>query len=196
MLHRVSHLWEWSGAAWARLREHKAAGRLRALGVSVQNPIELERTLGNSEVEFIQMPYNLLDSRWDDLIPMIRATKQQRPLMIHARSALLQGLLPSTTLEYWHKANVEDPEPIMEWLRSQCSDAGMNRVADFCLRFVKSLDWVDGVVVGMETFNQLSENIRIFCGSDLPAEKVFNIQASRPALEENTLNPALWRQCA
>lgn len=195
LLHRTSHLSDWSGAAWARLLEHKADGRLKALGVSVQSPVELDQALAAHEVEFIQMPFNVLDSRWDALIPKIRATKQQRPLMIHARSALLQGLLPSTTPEHWHKANVSNPEAVIEWLTDQCREAGRASVSNFCLSFVKSLDWVDGVVVGMETCDQLSENIRIFCGPDLPAQQMQNILASRPTLEEHTLNPASWRNC-
>lgn len=193
MLHRASHLWDWSGAIWARLLDHRSKGNLKALGVSVQCPIELEKALVTPTVEFIQMPFNVLDSRWDALIPMIRATKQQRPLVIHARSALLQGLLPSTTTEHWHKANVANPEPVIEWLKSQRREAGKANVTDFCLSFVRSLDWVDGVVVGMETADQLSENIRAFCGSDLPAQQMHNILASRPVLEEHTLNPARWR---
>ena len=193
MLHRATHLWEWSGAVWARLLEHRAKGRLKSLGVSVQSPIELEQALATTEVEFIQMPFNVLDWRWDALIPVIRATKQMRPLVVHARSALLQGLLLSTTFEHWHKARVANPKPVLGWLNDQSRDACTVSVSDFCLSFVKSLDWVDGVVVGMETGNQLNENIQTFCGPDFPDQQIRKILGSRPRLEEQTLNPACWR---
>lgn len=193
MLHRTSQLRNWSGAVWTRLLEHRCQGRLKALGASVQSPLELELALGTPEIEFIQMPFNVLDWRWDTLIPKIRETKQHRPLVIHVRSALLQGLLPSTATEYWRSANVENPEPVIRWLEGQAAKAGRNSVADFCLSYVKSLDWIDGVVVGMETRDQLAENIRIFCGTDLPTHQTNNTLADRPTLEENTLNPAGWR---
>lgn len=193
MLHRVSHLSDWSGAVWGRLLELKAEGRLKALGVSVQSPMELEQALALPEIEFIQMPFNVLDKRWDGMISEIRKTKQLRPLIVHVRSALLQGLLPSSTFEHWQKANIATPEPVIRWLTDQCCKAGRNSVADFCLSFVKSLDWVDGVVVGMETCEQLAENIQVFCGSDLPYEMMQGIMASRPMLEEQSLNPACWR---
>jgi spore coat polysaccharide biosynthesis protein SpsF len=193
MLHRTSHLRNWSGAVWARLLEHRCQGRLKALGVSVQSPLELELALGTPEIEFIQMPFNVLDWRWDTLIPKIRETKQHRPLVIHVRSALLQGLLPSTATEYWRSANVENPEPVIRWLEAQTTKACRNSVSDFCLSYVKSRDWIDGVVVGMETREQLAENIRIFCGPDFPTHQINNTFADRPTLEENTLNPAGWR---
>ncbi len=193
MLHRASHMWDWSGAVWARLFEHRAEGRLQSLGASIQSPDELEQVLATPEIAFIQMPFNVLDWRWDSLIPRIREAKHQRSLVVHVRSSLLQGLLPSATSEHWHKANVVKPVPVMDWLRGQCREAGRASVADFCLSFVKSLDWVDGVVVGMETLDQLAENIGIFCGADLPDQQVRKISVSRPMLDELSLNPACWR---
>lgn len=192
MLHRASHLYDWSGAVIARLLEHKVSGLFNALGVSVQNPVELEHALNQPEVEFIQMPFNLLDWRWDALIPKIKEVKGRRQLVIHVRSALLQGLLPSSESEYWRRANVADPKPVMEWLASQTLEAGCTRIADLCLRYAKSLDWVDGVVVGMETCEQLAENIQIFCGPDLSLDQVQNAMVNRPLLDEQTLNPNCW----
>lgn len=193
MLHRASHMNDWNGAAWARLLEYKASGTLKALGVSVQNPEELELALDSPDVGFIQMPFNVLDWRWDHLLPKIRDQKQQRTLVIHVRSALLQGILPSTAVEHWRKANVLRPEPIINWLTEQCLNTGRASVADFCLSFVKSLDWVDGLVVGMESMDQLAENVKILCGSDLSRKEINAIAATRPRIEEESLNPACWR---
>jgi spore coat polysaccharide biosynthesis protein SpsF (cytidylyltransferase family)/aryl-alcohol dehydrogenase-like predicted oxidoreductase len=193
MLHRASQLTDWSGTVWSRLLKHRAEGRLKALGASVQSPLELELALATPEVEFIQMPFNVLDWRWATQIPAIREAKRQRPLVIHVRSALLQGLLTSTTPTHWHKANVSNPEPVIEWLRDQCHQAGRSSVADFCLSFVQTLDWVDGVVVGMETLKQFEENIQVFCGTGLSDQQMHAILSSRPLLDEDTLNPARWR---
>lgn len=192
MLHRASHLSDWSGTVWTRLLEHKASGTLKTLGTSVQSPAELEQALTTPEVEFIQMPFNVLDWRWDALIPKIRETKKLRPLAIHVRSALLQGLLPSTTSEHWRKANVANPAPVIKWLMNQSREAGCTNAVDFCLSFVKSADWVDGVVVGMESLEQLSVNIQIFSGPDLTDQQIGKTLASRPLLEEQSLNPAYW----
>lgn len=192
MLHRASHMHDWDGGVWSRLLEHKASGRLMALGVSVQNPEELALALESTDVEFIQMPFNVLDWRWDQLIPKIKAQRKARSLTIHVRSTLLQGLLTSTSTGHWRRANVSSPKLVLDWLVEQCSNAGRESVSDFCLSFVKSLDWVDGLVVGMETMAQLSENIEILCRPDLSADLMRSVMMTRPRLEEDSLNPACW----
>lgn len=192
MLHRASHLTDWDGAVWARLLEHKAKGTVKALGLSVQNPAELKLALRSHDCSFIQLPFNVLDWRWDHLLPEIRAQRNQRALRIHVRSTLLQGLLLSSKKEHWHKANVPQPEPVIIWLAEQCQQTGRTTVADFCLSFVKSLDWVDGIVVGVESMDQLTENIKILCSTDLLPQDMSMIVANRPRLKEKSLNPACW----
>ncbi|WP_244507154.1 aldo/keto reductase [Pseudomonas panipatensis] len=194
MLHRATHMNAWNGAVWNRLLEHKASGNLRTLGVSVQTPEELELTLTVANVGFIQIPLNVLDYRWDHLAPIIRTQKQRRELFVHVRSTLLQGLLPSTDTELWRKANILHPDPIINWLAEQSRNAKRTSVTDFCLSFVKSLDWVDGLVIGMESIAQLYENIKILCSPDLSRQEINTIVASRPHLEERSLNPAYWSQ--
>ena len=64
------------------------------IGVSVQTPEkELRTTLAIDDISVIQMPFNILDRRWDDLIPEISKQKKNRNLQIHVRSVFLQGLL-------------------------------------------------------------------------------------------------------
>ncbi len=192
MLHRASHLTDWSGAVWTRLLEHQAGGLLGTLGVSIQSPRELRQALAWPGVEFIQMPFNVLDWRWDELIQIIKKTKQQRPLQIHARSVLLQGLLTTRSSENWSKANVADPDAVSKWLLAQTLRAGRKNVADFCISFVKSIDWIDGVVVGMESQEQLVENIQIFSGPNLSDHQIREISLNRPYIDEKSLNPAFW----
>lgn len=193
MLHRAIHLAEWGGGVWERLLEHKAQGTVQALGMSVQDPAELRQALGEPEICVVQMPFNVLDWRWEELIPEIRAKRAERGLVVHVRSALLQGLLASNETALWHRANVMQPEAVMNWLVTQQQAAAMTSVAQFCLSFVKSLDWVDGVVVGMESPDQLEQNILTFSGPDLAVKDIEAICASRPVLADAALNPTCWR---
>ncbi len=193
MLHRMEHQKAWAGAVWSRLLDHKAAGRIKALGVSVQNPDELVMALEEAEIEFIQMPFNVLDWRWDKLIEKIRTVKTRRTLKVHVRSGLLQGLLVSAEPDHWRHANVDSPEHIQNWLKQMTADTDSQSVAAFCLNYAKSLDWVDGVVVGMETKAQLLENIRIFTSDDFTEDQLNRVSALRPKVACETLNPAQWR---
>lgn len=193
MLHRMEHRKAWGCAVWSQLTDHKAAGLIKALGVSVQHPDELLVVLEDSEVEHIQMPFNILDYRWDKLIPKIRAAKKQRNLTVHVRSALLQGLLVSVEPDHWKRANVDNPEPIQAWLKGMVAYLGTSNVAALCLNYAKSLDWVDGVVVGMETKLQLLENIKIFTANDFTEEELSRVRMLRPKVGSETLNPLNWR---
>lgn len=192
MLHRASQMLICEGKVWSRLLSHKEHGLIRSLGVSVQTPDELERVLTIPEVEIIQLPYNVLDWRWDDLIPEILAQKQERDLEIHVRSTLLQGLLVSKNKSHWQRAHVDQAEFILNWLEKQCRLIHGSSVMEFCLKFVNSLKWVDGVVIGVETSVQLLENIKVMCLPDFSSEEIDSILSSRPKLKEKTLNPALW----
>ncbi len=194
MLHRASHLYEWNGAAWNRLLEFKQIGMLKELGVSVQSPEELKWALAEKEISFIQMPLNILDWRWEDCISEIRIAKASRGLTIHVRSALLQGLLVSNDTALWRKANVKQAEVVIKWLQDQVETCGRLDAVDLCISYLRAQDWVDGIVVGLESLSQLFENIKIFCLSPMNEENLAKIQASRPKLDEATLNPAYWRR--
>ena len=194
MLHRASQISDFEGAVWDRLLKYKSEGMIGFLGVSVQTPEELETVLSIDDVSFIQMPFNILDWRWDDMIPKIMKEKNKRQLTIHVRSALLQGLLISDSKEHWQKANVEGYENIISWLQKEASTVNKSAVAEYCLNYVKSFEWVDGVVVGMETIEQLSENIDIFSASDFSQISEKNSLDTRPFVSVNTLDPSCWRK--
>jgi spore coat polysaccharide biosynthesis protein SpsF len=192
MLHRASHLTDWHGGVWQRLREHEASGLIGELGASVQNPEELSAVLNNADIRYIQLPFNLLDWRWDTIIPGILAIKAKRKVTIHVRSALLQGLLPSPDDTHWLRANVDEPGPIQTWLANQVDTCQRACIADLCLAYVNAFGWVDGIVVGMENMSQLTGNINYLNFQALNPSQVEMIQRSRPKLAESTLNPALW----
>jgi spore coat polysaccharide biosynthesis protein SpsF len=193
MLHRAAHLYEWDGGVWQRLLDLQLSGVIGELGVSVQNPEELAKTLIVPQINFIQLPFNLLDWRWDNLISDILLMKEKRKLIIHVRSSLLQGLLTSNDETHWQKANVAQSLPVREWLLNQVLTCQRHDVVDLCLSYVSAMDWVDGVTIGMENIDQLIENINNFNLAPLSASHVRQIQTTRPKLGIETLNPGLWR---
>lgn len=192
MLHRAAQFVQWQGAAWERLAELRQQGVVAALGVSVQNPVELQRALEEPLVSHIQLPCNLLDWRWDDSIQLIKEAKQGRSLIVHVRSALLQGLLVNDNEASWRSAHVDDSATVREWLDNQASTFGRSSIADLCFAYLRALTWVDGIAVGMENTEQLLENLDLFCKPSLEPGQISALQASRPRLTELALNPACW----
>ena len=192
MLHRASHLTDWNGAAWECLLELRTASVIDQLGVSIQNPEELKYALSVEHISYIQMPYNVLDWRWNILIPDIVSAKISRNLIVHVRSSLLQGLLLTDEEHQWERANRKNFSPIRKWLYDMVEYCNRENEIDLCLSYVRAMDWVDGIVVGMETMKQLIENIRYFNFPALTKAEIHTINKSRPRMSEKTLNPALW----
>ncbi len=192
LLHRWDHWQAWDGAIARKLQSWHENGLIRALGVSVQSPDELTSALEEPFITHVQLPLNLMDQRWDDLVPKIRVARSKRGLIVHARSALLQGLLLSEDPAKWHRAHVSDPKPICTWLKDTAMQYSDSSVLGLCLGWVQALDWVDGVVVGMDNLGQLGENLRIFSNPTLSNEALNTIRTTRPKFSEETLNPSMW----
>lgn len=191
-LHRAEHLTSHGGTIWSELIESQRQNLVGRLGVSVQAPDELELALGTPGVSHVQLPYNLLDHRWDALIDEVRQHRKERGLTIHVRSALLQGLLASEDAGLWARAHVADPEAVIQWLHKTAAEHGFSGPSELAFAFVIAQDWIDGVVTGCDNAEQLDANVALFHKLAGTREKVGWALASRPHLAERTLNPALW----
>lgn len=194
MLHRTSHLTDVNGAIFKELLNFKSSGVINSLGVSVQTPEELELALDFDDVEFIQLPFNILDYRWESLVSKIKETKEKRNLVIHARSTLLQGLLQSDDKDLWEKAHVDNHSVIRDWLEKHRKLSGKLSISDLCISYANSQDWIDAVVVGVDNLHQLFKNTQSISMALLSSEMIMNIKEERPNVLPQTLNPAEWRK--
>lgn len=192
MLHRTSHLTAFDGAVFQKLLEIKAEGGIEQLGASVQSPEELELALSNSDVSFIQLPFNILDNRWAALVPRIVEEKTKRRLTIHVRSVFLQGLLLTKKKELWNRA-CTDESSVLSWLDYLVSFTSSEDIYQLCIRYVLSQPWIDGLVLGCENVEQVIENANMIALDSFSEQQVMSINQSRPeCIDEKLLNPALW----
>lgn len=194
MLHRAQCLTVWQGAAWQALCNLKQQNVVSKLGVSVQSPEEALLALDFEAVEFIQLPFNILDYRWDEVIEKISQVRVHRPLVIHARSALLQGLLTTSKMDLWQRACCPNANEVIDWLRCKAEIYTNGDIVDLSLRYVCSQHWVDGVVIGVETREQLIDNLVKVSSENWTDDVVSTITADRPRVPAETLNPAEWKQ--
>jgi spore coat polysaccharide biosynthesis protein SpsF (cytidylyltransferase family)/aryl-alcohol dehydrogenase-like predicted oxidoreductase len=193
MLHRAEHLTKWQGCVWDELLQLKSLGVINKLGVSVQNQAELIQVLDVDNVEIIQMPYNIVDRRWDDGIKVIQSIKTKRELTIHVRSVFLQGLLLTKDRNLWYRANVEEPDLIIKLLEGFVKKFNRISTADLCLAYARSHDWIDGVIVGMNSIEQLHDNLIYFNQPLLDKSKVSVVNSAIPIFSDKVLNPSNWR---
>lgn len=196
LLHRVDHLRRWGGVVLQVMKEWQASGRIQRIGASIQTPEELLIALNCPDVTHIQLPCNVLDYRWDDLVEQITRARNERALTIHIRSALLQGLLTLDDPAAWRQAHVSDHEPIITWLRSQVTAHNKTDIASLCLAWARGLEWADGVVVGCDNLKQLHLTMRHFQTAPLSAADILKMRDMRPEVSVHTLNPASWMRLA
>ena len=192
LLHRAAHLKAWDGAVWSRLQELQLEGLIAGLGVSVQSPDELAAALAVSDVQIIQLPFNLLDCRW------IKAGAAERlaarpDVEVHVRSVFLQGLLLRDPSE-WPTVPHLDATAVHRAMNDLVAKLCRENIADLCLAYVRSVPWIDGVVIGMERKSQLAENAALFGNPPLTADDAELVWSSLPSVPETFLNPATWPQ--
>lgn len=194
MLHRAQHLFAWGGAAWKTLLNLKQCKLIGRLGVSAQTPEEALLALDFDDVAFIQLPFNILDHRWDDVIKKITETRQNRSLTVHARSPLLQGLLTTSSINLWENANCPNALEVIGWLRNQANVYTNGDVVALSLKYVSEQHWIDGIVIGVETNDQLLDNLLKVSAVNRTNGEINSMIEGRPHVSELTLNPAKWKE--
>jgi aryl-alcohol dehydrogenase-like predicted oxidoreductase len=190
LLHRAAHMTSHGGAIWERLIELLEEGTIVTLGVSIQTPEEASRALDCADVRHIQLPFNLLDWRWRES-GIVTRIRSRAHMIIHARSVLLQGLLAGDA-EAWPSIEQIDAPAVLKTLAELAREYRRESPADLCIAYARGQSWIDGVVVGMETEDQLDENLRLFLRPPLSVEECAQIEARVPRAPEALLNPALW----
>ena len=190
LLHDWAHYTRWNGAVWRRLVELRNQGRIENLGASVYEPHEALVAMRDPEVKHLQIPMNVLDWRWK-AEGVDRAITDRPDVVIHARSPLLQGLL-ATDVRSWPAVGGFNAGDCAERLRVAARHFHRDSVIDLCLAYVRSQPWITSVVVGCETMEQLSENLRLFRLPQLTAEEAEELEHRIPKAPDSLLNPSKW----
>lgn len=192
MLHRWSHFFEKDHAVWERLLYWQNQGLITKLGASITSPNEAMEALGVAQVKFIQMPFNILDWRFrNDQIK--RALAKRSDVTIQARSVFLQGILISQE-EIWPKNLNIHATDIIRQLEKLVVDFKRKNRTDLCIAYLRSLDWIDNIVIGVEILTQLEDNIKLFREPILNKEQVIIIEETFLNLPETLLNPSMWHK--
>jgi spore coat polysaccharide biosynthesis protein SpsF len=191
LLHRWRHYHSWGGSCWRRLLELHDQGRIATLGASVYEPGEALAALEDPAIQHLQLPMNVVDWRWR-AAAVDRVLASRPDVIVHARSALLQGLLARPG-ESWPLSSSYDASRCTRQLSELAARFGRESVADLCLAYVRSQSWVTATVVGCETFEQLEENLRLFRLPHLTPEQCAELEESLPVAPEELLDASRWK---
>lgn len=190
LLHRWNHHDAWHGAAWKALLKLRNSGKIARLGASVYHPKEALAALEDPAVQHLQLPMNLLDSRWQTC-GIDRALSSRHDVVVHARSVFLQGILlhPATAWPHVENCNTQKcVANIQDFVRR----FGRESVADLCVAYVRSQRWIHSLVLGCETIAQLEENLRLFRRTTLTPEQCDEINQSFTNVPKEMMNPSKW----
>lgn len=191
MLHIADNRFAWEGAAWRCLLEMREQGIIGKLGASLQNPEEALKLIGDPDIEHLQVPTNILDTRWQRLgIPAMLADRPD--IHIHARSVFLQGVLLGDDPATWPPKAGESAKTLINWLQQMARELGQDSVAQLAVNYLRSLGWVHGLVIGIENETQMISNFRLFETPLLSPDAVARIETTRPPLEDWLLDPSKW----
>lgn len=183
MLHRPEVLLGNQGNVVAReLQILKEQGIISKVGVSIYSPAILTAISSVLAVDIVQVPFNLFDqqilsSGWSEEL-------KSNGVEIHTRSVFLQGLLlmpqsdlPNYFMKYW-------PDQFNAWyefLNDNKVDA-----LEVALKFALKQDWIDRIVVGVDSALQLKAMVEIE-KSSAP------VDVPRLACNDsNLINPSQW----
>lgn len=164
------------------LQALQQAGRVQRIGASIYTGEQIRRLLEHFTPDIVQLPLNVLDQRLieDGSLSLLKS----RGVEVHARSALLQGLLvmaPSEVPAYF--------EPIRHKLAAwhdACQEQSMSPL-QAALGFVCDTEGVDRCLIGVQSLSQLKACLHAV---ELPGGFLGQGMASNdPAF----VNPAQWR---
>lgn len=170
---------------FSSVRELKASGKLKKLAVSLYSLDDLKVAVHSKEVDIIQLPFNIFDCSVEKINLLIEAKKNNKA--IYVRSVFLQGL-------FFKDLNLLPPKlfPLKDALIELHRLVEHYKVdmEELCLNFAVQQDYIDKVVIGVDTVAQLESNV-FSIKKQLPIElinEVLNIKISSPEL----LNPVNW----
>lgn len=189
LFNRSADIYRWNGAALSLMEDHIAQGVVHALGVSVYSPDEAVKCLAEKWITHLQIPFNLLDSRWVDG-NFLEVLFRRPDVSVHVRSVFLQGLLINPG-EIWPSWFGRGPEFVRR-IEELANEFGRKGVADLCLAYVRSFPWVATLALGVETKAQLDELLSIVCEPPLTKEQALKVRASFSDIPPRLLDPSQW----
>jgi spore coat polysaccharide biosynthesis protein SpsF len=170
--------------------ELQKSGIIRHLGASVYEPAEALEALLDPRIQHLQIPFNVLDWRWK-AAGFHEAIARRADIVVHARSALLQGIL-ATPVERWPDISGFDSVECVRTLGELADEFERESVTDLCFAYVRSQSWIQSIVVGCETLAQLEDNSRLFQGPKLSPRQCEAVEGAFPPTPDDLLNPSKW----
>ena len=165
--------------------ELKSSKLIYYAGVSIYTNKQFEQAILAEHIDVIQIPYNILDNH--NLRGQLITEAKRKGKVIHVRSVFLQGLF------FMKKENLPlKLIPLQKYLsgvQSLCDKFDIS-VEEVALNYVMANESIDGVLIGVESSNQLIKNLNAI-NTKIPDE-IDDFINRIIVKETELLNPANW----
>ena len=163
-------------------------GLARCVGVSVYEPDEAMACLESPLVAFTQFPYSVFDHRMKDAGVFAKAL--QSGCTVDVRSAFIQGLILLDEAQV--PEFLTEARPIITKLKKLSAQTGVSRVA-LAMAYVKREQAVSHLVFGVDSLDQLQEDIRLF-REEIPMDVLAELDREFAGIKAEVVMPSLWKR--
>ena len=132
------------------LQKIKKLNIIKSIGISVYDVASMKKIMKKINVDVIQLPYNILDRRFEKFFKMIKSKK----IKIYVRSVFLQGVLTSSV-----KNKITKSREIKKFNFFSSKNEISN--INLCLSFVKKNKLVNKIILGVDNLGQLKQIMKI-----------------------------------
>lgn len=169
------------------LLQLKKDGYVENIGVSIYDLKEGDAAVDTGVVDYIQLPYSILDQRGmkEGFIP--KAKKQG--IKVFTRSAFLQGLFMMKREAI--PGHLQRAVPYLDTINNIINQYHTDMVS-VILQFVKKEEDIDYLVFGVETKQQLEEDILKAGQNSVPDECIQQLKEQINNVSQAIIFPSLW----
>lgn len=171
----------------AALEKLKKEGYIRNIGVSIYDLKEGYAAIETGVVDYIQLPYSILDQR--GIKEGFITVAKKAGITIFTRSAFLQGLFMMD-----HKSipeHLQKAVPYLETIERILKEYETDKISAI-LQFIKYEQEIDYLVFGVEKIEQLQEDIQKANQTDVPEECIIQLKKEIDNVEQSIIFPSLW----
>jgi aryl-alcohol dehydrogenase-like predicted oxidoreductase len=171
----------------AALKKLKSEKMVDNIGVSIYDLKEGYAAIDTGVVDYIQLPYSILDQRGVKDGFINRAKKAG--ITIFTRSAFLQGLFMMEQQDI--PDHLQMAVPYLKAINKAIQSYDVDKITAI-LSFVCSEEAIDYLVFGVETLGQLKEDIEKYRTMVIPKECIAELKRIINDVDDSIIFPSLW----
>jgi aryl-alcohol dehydrogenase-like predicted oxidoreductase len=153
LLDDTRHLKSHAGVVWHTIKHLRDHGVIYDLGACVREPNEALAALNDPDIRHLQIAFAPFDRRWR--APAIADAFAERPwVTVHAKAAGYPSRIDATRVTGLAR-ELDRQSPI-----------------DLCLAYMRALEWIDGVIIDVDSLAELALSRALFDRPVLAAEEL------------------------